>query len=202
MNEITKKLGGGLYRLVNDIVFKVYFSSDEGVEFLKQFLSATLNIPLDELVEITILNPEISKEHLDQRNIILDILAVLRDGRKIHIEVQVAPHADFEHRVISQNSRLITEQLARGEKKWHLNQQISLVILDFVLFKEPKNPGIFHRRFMWRDEEGEVFSQVTQIHTVELPRIPETLDSEETTGIDCSGRIKRKNWCSWLENPK
>ncbi|MCL1949810.1 MAG: Rpn family recombination-promoting nuclease/putative transposase [Turicibacter sp.] len=175
---LRQRSGNTWFRLLNDVVFKSFFSMDEDLGLLRQFLSDTLKIPLGELVGITIKNPEITLEDVEQRNVILDLLVEVAGGRLIHLEIQVGNHAFFKHRVIYQHARLATGQLKRGDG-FELQRQISLVIVDFALHKDVPNPEVFHRQFMWRDDSGVVFDDITEIHTVELGRLPKQSDSEE-----------------------
>ncbi|MCL1949832.1 MAG: Rpn family recombination-promoting nuclease/putative transposase [Turicibacter sp.] len=165
------------FRLVNDALFKIFFSKDEGVGFLKHFLSAALKIPFDDLWGIRVLNPELTGEQIKEKSVILDILLELRNGTKIQVEIQVAPHRWFEHRLIYQNAKLITEQIERGDDSWFLEKRISLVLMDFQLGTNPE--GKFQRKMMWRDEAGIPLTDVSEIHVIELPRIPDSADSEE-----------------------
>ena len=165
------------YRLVNDALFKIFFARDVGIEFLKHFLSACLKIPMSALRNVKVLNPELTGEQVQEKSVILDILIELADGRKIQVEIQVAHHKWFKHRVIYQNAQLITEQMERGDKSYFLSQRISLVLTDFEMFTD--DSGQFHHQFIWRDEQGQVFSDVTSIHVVELPKVPILTDSAE-----------------------
>ncbi|MCL1949825.1 MAG: Rpn family recombination-promoting nuclease/putative transposase [Turicibacter sp.] len=174
-------LESSAYRLVNDIVFKTFFASEGGAELLRHFLCAALKIPLEKLKGILIKNPEIKRDSIEQRNIILDLLLELADGQKIHVEVQVGKHAFFKHRIIYQHARLATDQLESGDD-FELQKQISLVIMDFVLFKE--NPEVFHNQFLWRNEQGMAFTDITEIHTVELPKVPQLADTDELNWYD------------------
>jgi len=171
MTTINQKQQPKTLRLVNDVVFKIFFAQDEGLYLLRHFLATCLELPLEKLRDIRVLNPTVTKEDVSQRNVILDILVETDKGEKIHVEIQVAPHAHFEHRVIYQQARLATEQLAIGATSWQLQKQISIVIMDFELFKSPNSSSKFHRKFLWRDTDGEIFTDITEIHTLELPKV-------------------------------
>ena len=40
-----------------DVIFKIYFADERNIEFLTDFLKATLPIPAEEYDEITIIDP-------------------------------------------------------------------------------------------------------------------------------------------------
>ena len=165
-------------KLINDAVFKIFFSKGEGVVFLRQFLTAVLDCEEDELKEITIKNPNISKEQVRDKDIILDILIETKNKEQVHLEIQISEHANFTERIMYYNSRLITSQLEKGENFENLKKSITIVITDFAIFKQPKDKSKFHRIFYWYDGE-EKLTDIVAIHTIELPRLPENVDKDK-----------------------
>jgi predicted transposase/invertase (TIGR01784 family) len=72
---------------------------------------------------------------------------------------------------------LFTKQLESGNKYGKLRKTISIVITDFVMFKEEAG---YHNRFHMRnDKSGGLFSDILEINTLELPKLSETSDGTE-----------------------
>lgn len=70
----------------NDVVFKMLFVRN--VDALQSFLSAALDIPLEDIKDIVIKNPELPPEVYDEKLSRLDILLKTGD-RNINVELQV-----------------------------------------------------------------------------------------------------------------
>ena len=69
---------------------------------------------------------------------------------------------------------MVTEQIGTSENYENIEQVISIVITDYPLIKEsPK----YHHRFVLYDPENNVeFSDATEIHTLEIPKLPNNED--------------------------
>jgi predicted transposase/invertase (TIGR01784 family) len=64
----------------------------------------------------------------------------------------------------------LTEQLERGNEYDKLRNVICIAILDFAMFKdEPAYRNAFHLR---NDRSGRVFSDIVEINTIEIPKLP------------------------------
>jgi predicted transposase/invertase (TIGR01784 family) len=92
----------------------------------------------------------------------------------IHIEMQLHVTKEMRERIIFYSTKLITEQLAIGDKYEQIKKSISIVILDDPLIKSsPK----YHHRFTFYDHESNVeLSDIIEIHTLELSKLPQAVD--------------------------
>ncbi|MCL2831806.1 MAG: Rpn family recombination-promoting nuclease/putative transposase [Treponema sp.] len=74
-------------------------------------------------------------------------------------------------------AKLITEQLGSGDKYKTLQKVISIIITDEDLIQ---NSPRYHHRFVFYDSEAAVeFSDIIEIHTLELKKLPERDDGTE-----------------------
>jgi len=97
-----------------DIVFKMLFGSQAGREALIDLLTAVLRPPRP-ITDVRVLNPEVGREQVGDKGIVLDLLVELSDGTRIDVEMQVARRAGLRRRAIYYWSRLYSGQLERGQ---------------------------------------------------------------------------------------
>jgi predicted transposase/invertase (TIGR01784 family) len=143
-------------------------------------LVEAIGLDPEDLIGMRVKNPTVTKEDVKQRNITLDILLETKSQGIIHVEIQVIEHAHITHRIVYQHARLATEQHKVGEKSWLLKKQISIVIMNFNLSNGSDDNAPFLRKFLWRDNQGKVFTDISEINTIELPRVSLNPESSKT----------------------
>ena len=90
--------------------------------------------------------------------------------------MQALNHKGFEGRVVAYNGREFSSQLRISEEYYELNSVYSIILTDFILFPETK---AYHDVFMYRSETGNILTDLTQIHVIELPKLPDTAETEK-----------------------
>lgn len=146
---------------------KVDFCSKELFynEFIRRhFISDILQIPLENISSVRILNPLLRKRFLKQKQGIVDILVELNDSTKIHIEIQIRTSLHWHKRQIFYLAKEYTSDLLTGEDYSQLKRCVSISILDFNLTDRPE----YHSVYLLRDEKGNVFTNLLEVHTLEL----------------------------------
>lgn len=132
----------------------------------KAFLSDILGIPEEEIRTARLLNPFLRKRYKKQKLGILDILLELNDDTRINIEIQLKASSSWDRRQIFYLSKLFTSDLKVGENYSRLKRCIGISILDFNLTDRPE----YHSIYFLQDEKGNRFSDVFEIHTIELKK--------------------------------
>ena len=149
-----------------DIVFKMLFGSQAGREALIDLLTAVLRPPRP-ITDVRVLNPEVGREQVGDKGIVLDLLVELSDGTRIDVEMQVARRAGLRRRAIYYWSRLYSGQLERGQPYTALRPVISVIFLDYVEFDTTR----FHSTFrIMETQEHFTFSNALELHVIELPK--------------------------------
>ncbi|MCM1560837.1 MAG: Rpn family recombination-promoting nuclease/putative transposase [Butyrivibrio sp.] len=74
--------------------------------------------------------------------------------------------AHWDKRSLFYLAKMFTEDLLSGERYHKLKKCICINILDFDLDESPA----YHRRYKLRDENGEEFSDMFEIHVIELKK--------------------------------
>jgi predicted transposase/invertase (TIGR01784 family) len=152
----------------NDIVFKLFFSKEKNKPLLISFLESVL-VPLGPIDDITLLNPQITKNMVDEKSSILDLVIQLKDGSKYDVEMQMAPTPHFRKRLLYYWAKLHQTQLQTGDNYQKLLPTISIAILDYEEFKN--SPDEAHSIFELREKErSELYLPDLQLHFIELPK--------------------------------
>lgn len=94
----------------------------------------------------------------------MDVLIELNNASRINIELQIRALAYWDKRSLFYLAKLFTEGLLRGEHYERLKRCICISILDFNMDERPE----YHKVYRLRDEIGYEFSDMLEIHVIEL----------------------------------
>jgi len=157
-----------------DYAFKRVFGNPAYPDVTIHFLNAVLG-GSPRIASVTIENPNLDKDAVEDKLSVLDIAATDDHGRKINIEMQVRIHHSLPERLAYYAARQFTQQLAEGQTYGELRPSICICVLDDVMF-----PGVadLHLDFRFRNAAGMVLTDHRQIHTLELPKYPRPGDNE------------------------
>ena len=159
-----------LYYPKNDIIFKALFSQNKDI--LTNFLADTLNIPITEIEELSVINPEITPTIAEGKVTRLDIHLTTKT-RNIDIEMQKANEPDYRERILLYWAYLYSEGIKRGEKYAELHQAISLNIVDFNMFNCEEYQSSFSIR---ENTRNELFSDKLALYFFELTKVGKNID--------------------------
>jgi len=161
----------------SDVIFRLFFADERNIEFLTEFLKSVLQLPEDDYEEIEISDPHLLREFDGDKLAIIDVKLRTKSKKIIHIEIQLKVSSEFKERIIYYSSKLITEQIGSGKDYDVIKKVISIVITEEELIENSKK---YHHRFVLTDTEtGIVFSDLMEIHTVELGKLPDTSDGTQ-----------------------
>ena len=159
----------------SDFIFKLIFGDQRNVDILAEFLKPILRIPDDEYEQLTIVDPHVKRESLKDKSAILDVKVHTKSGNVIHVEIQVCKFPEMVERTLFYQSKMITEQIKSGED-WHLiKRTVNIIITDFEFVSKSDK---YHNRFRYTNEDGVVLTDLTEINTLELRKLP--VDSDNT----------------------
>jgi len=171
----------------NDYAFKRIFGHEDTKDILARFLTVVLEVPI-ESDELTLVHTEFSPEYLADKASRLDI-HVRRSAlhEKMIIEMQVGDEGNIERRILFYWSKSYTEELKEAQDYAALPRMINIVIVDFDVFEwndTSRLHGVF--RVSERDE-GVLFSDALEIHTLELPKLKRQPPKAEWSPLECWG---------------
>jgi predicted transposase/invertase (TIGR01784 family) len=173
----------------NDLVFKHLFGKPEHSDILAGFLSAVLQRPPEEFAELEFLDPHLVPDVADGKLVILDVRVKTAAGKTVDIELQVYRSPDMQARIIYYLSRLIAGQLKKGDEYGILKPVVGIVIADHAMMgAEPA----FHNVYRFLNEQSHrPFSDLLEIHTLEVPKMTETDNEQE---------MKLINWLKFFKS--
>ena len=155
---------------VNDFVFKKVFGGNPAV--LGDFLQAVLDLPAEEYHDLTVLDPTLEREHIEDKLGILDVKIHTKSGKVIDVEVQVKAQRSIWQRMLFYTSKMVVEQVKSGFQYNRINRVISILIADFVMVRENES---YHNCFHLYDRKtGAFFPDSMEINILELPKMPES----------------------------
>ena len=105
----------------NDYAFKKIFGSEENKDILIEFLSLATGIEKSDFNDIRIENNELQPQFYQDKAGRLDIKVILKDGKKIDIEMQNIYFSYYPKRSILYWCELFIESFKKGEAYSNLN---------------------------------------------------------------------------------
>ena len=158
----------------NDLVFKLLFGDARNTGPLTDFLKAALDLPPRDYLDIVLVDPHLNGDDIDDKQGILDVKAKTATGKMVDIEIQVAEQPQMRERIIFYLSRMITEQVSRGDSYRKIERSICILITDYV--QVPEN-DCYHNRYRLHDPRtGSEFTDLVEVNTLELPKLPHNTD--------------------------
>ena len=112
---------------------------------------------------------------MKDKDFIVDIRIKTKSGKIIHVEMQMADHLNFGAKIVAYNGRLFGSQLKRGEEYTTLKPVYSIIITNFDMF--PNNPE-YKDIFQYTGLKGDILTDLTQIHILQLPKLPKKPKTE------------------------
>lgn len=167
-----------------DFVFKRIFGSEENRDVLLRFLNDALAYPI---TSISLFNPYIEKDALEDKQSILDIRAVTSEGEHINIEIQLSNRYDMKKRTLYYWAKLYEEQMQEGREYRDLKKTITINILNFNVVTNDQYHNIFH---LLEDTTNIMLTDDIEIHFMELPKL-------EKEDFQLSDRLTR--WLLFLK---
>jgi len=130
----------------------------------KYFISDITGISLEKIKDTKLMNTFLRRSFKQQKLGVVDALIEMRDGTRITVEIQLKKIRSWEKRQMFYWAKTFVKDLLLGENYGKLKKCISIAILDFDL---TDRPGA-HKVYKLRDEEGNLFSDLQELHTIEL----------------------------------
>jgi predicted transposase/invertase (TIGR01784 family) len=162
----------------SDVIFRLFYADERNQEFLISLLKSILRLPEDDYNEIVIADPHLLREFEGDKLAIIDVKLYTKSRKVIHIEIQLQVTPDeLQKRIILYEAKLITEQIGSGDDYDVIKKVISIVITDENLI--PASPKYHHRFTFYDAEAGVEFSDILEIHTLELRKLPKGTDGTE-----------------------
>jgi predicted transposase/invertase (TIGR01784 family) len=163
---------------LNDYLFLKIMGEKGDEEQLLGFLSAVLRrTGKDKLVSVEILeNKTFTAEIIGDKGSILDLRAILADGTKITIEIQLRNLGNMDKRSLFYWSREYSKGLEAGQDYQELPTVIAINIVNFEYIKTAEYHTSFH---LWEDRDKScLLSDALEIHFVDMVKFRKLEDRD------------------------
>lgn len=162
-----------------DYAFKKVFGSDKSKPLLISFLNALITFPnAQKISDLVIVDPYNIPLIRGMKDTYVDVKAVLDDGSKVIIEMQVLNVEAFEKHILYNAVKNYATQLDAGENYTLLNPVIALTITDFVMFPETDRCITSFKMMEACDLIN--YSDDIELIFVELPKFTKSLEELES----------------------
>jgi len=161
-----------------DFAFKRIFGSNRSQKILISFLNAIVYDNQNIIQSLEIIDPYNAGYTSTIKDTYLDVRALLDNGSTVIIEMQVLNIEGFEKRVIYNLAKTYGSQLSIGMEQPRLQPFITLIITDFLLFKDSDK---MINKFRFK-EDTEFFNYRDELTLIflELPKFNKELSALET----------------------
>jgi predicted transposase/invertase (TIGR01784 family) len=155
---------------IDDWIFKRLFGDERNKSILISFLGSLVDLPEEEY-ELTFLDTHLKSETENDKLGIVDVKVQTKTGKIIDIEIQVNPVKSIGKRLSFYKSKLIVEQIGKGELYNVIQKVICICITNYVLFSE--TPDYFNHFRFYNPENGLCFEDIPEeVYTLELAKVP------------------------------
>jgi predicted transposase/invertase (TIGR01784 family) len=150
-----------------DVVFKILFADPRNRRLLVSLLEAVLR-PAVPIAQVDVTNPEVPRDGIDDKGLVLDLLVDLADGSRVNVEMQTEARTGVRRRALLYWARAYGTQLGTGQDYTKLCPTVSVFFMVERLLRGPR----FHSTFRVQEiHDQEVFSPALEIHVVELCKL-------------------------------
>ena len=157
------------FNALNDCFVRYFFTDKGGEKVLLDFINAVMiSADMKTFKAVEILNPFNLKKHYNDKETIVDVKCITKNGTVVIIEVQLSGNSRFPERILYYWSANYSKLLKKGEEYEDLTPVISINLLNFNLNKVNKN---VHSCYMIYDtKNARLLTDHLQIHIIELKK--------------------------------
>ena len=154
---------------LNDCFVRYFFTDKGGEKVLLDFINAVMiSADMKTFKAVEILNPFNLKQHYKDKETIVDVKCITKNGTVVIIEVQLSGNSRFSERILYYWAMNYSKLLKKGEQYDELTPVISINLLNFNLNKKSSN---VHSCYMIYDTKSErLLTDHLQIHMIELKK--------------------------------
>ena len=156
------------FNALNDFFVRYFFTDKGGEKVLLDFINAVMiSADMKTFKAVEILNPFNLKRHYKDKETIVDVKCITKNGTVVIIEVQLSGNSRFPERILYYWSLNYSKLLKKGEQYDDLTPVISINLLNFNLNKD----GNVHSCYMIYDTKSKrLLTDHLQIHMIELKK--------------------------------
>ena len=156
-----------------DFAFKEIMANEQA---RTGFLSAILKLNPSDIRQTILLNTNLSKQHENEKQGILDVRILMNNNTEINIEIQLSYLRVWADRSLFYLAKLYSGQIKPGQNYTVFKKCVSISILDFDLFQDTEEfYSCFH---ILEDTRHTLYTDKMEFHVLELPKLPKELKED------------------------
>ena len=157
------------FNTLNDCFIRYFFTDKGGEKVLLDFINAVMiSADMKTFKAVEILNPFNLKKHYKDKETIVDVKCITKNGTVVIIEVQLSGNSRFPERILYYWSLNYSKLLKKGEQYEELTPIISINLLNFNLSK--KNDNVHSCYMIYNTKTERLLTDHLQIHIIELKK--------------------------------
>ena len=157
------------FNAFNDCFVRYFFTDKGGEKVLLDFINAVMiSADMKTFKAVEILNPFNLKKHYKDKETIVDVKCITKNGTVVIIEVQLSGNSRFPERILYYWSLNYSKLLKKGEQYDALTPVISINLLNFNLNK--KNSNVHSCYMIYDTKNKNLLTDHLQIHMIELKK--------------------------------
>ena len=162
------------FNTLNDYFVRYFFTDKGGEKVLLDFINAVMiSADMKTFKAVEILNPFNLKKHYKDKETIVDVKCITKNGTVVIIEVQLSGNSRFPERILYYWASNYSKLLNKGEQYDDLTPVISINLLKFNL---TKNDGNAHSCYMIYDTKNKkLLTDHLLIHIIELKKFKKNI---------------------------
>ena len=154
---------------LNDFFVRYFFTDKGGEKVLLDFINAVMiSADMKTFKAVEILNPFNLKKHYNDKETIVDVKCITKNGTVVIIEVQLSGNSRFPERILYYWAANYSKLLKKGEEYEDLTPVISINLLNFNLNK--KNSNVHSCYMIYDTKNKNLLTDHLQIHIIELKK--------------------------------
>ena len=164
------------FNALNDCFVRYFFTDKGGEKVLLDFINAVMiSADMKTFKAVEILNPFNLKRHYKDKETIVDVKCITKNGTVVIIEVQLSGNSRFPERILYYWAYNYSKLLKKGEQYDDLTPVISINLLNFNLSKKNnaksgQMPNVHSCYMIYDTKNARLLTDHLQIHTIELKK--------------------------------
>lgn len=190
MEELSRLRGPVDIPMANDYLFRALLQQNNRV--LKALICALLHLDIKYVKEVSVENPIELGKSFEEKDLILDIKALLNGNMIINLEMQVVNEHNWKERSLCYLCRSF-DSLNRGVDYSEVRPSVQIGFLNFSLFSE--SPEFYANYYMLNEKTYQKYSDKFRLAVVDLTQIKLATEEDRAYKIDQWAQFfKGKDW--------
>ena len=157
------------FNALNDCFVRYFFTDKGGEKVLLDFINAVMiSADMKTFKSVEILNPFNLKRNYKDKETIVYVKCMTKNGTVVIIEVQLSGNSRFPERILYYWAANYSKLLKKGEEYENLTPVISINLLNFNLNK--KNSNVHSCYMIYDTKNKNLLTDHLQIHIIELKK--------------------------------